>query len=128
MKALFLLSVALIAFQSVYCPPPIKTSTQAPTIISNIIETTTQAPTTISTIKETTTQASPITTSEKPTSNGGGGGTVTVAPPSSETTSITEKTMSSTIPPTSRTFMEQITEYLSEFMQMIRVLFSMIGL
>ena len=116
MKVLFLLSVALIVFQSVYCPPPIKTSTQAPSTISTIIET-------------TPFEAPPITTSDKPSSNGGEGGTVTVAPPATETTSITEQSMSSTTPsPTSRAFMEQIIEYLSQFMQMIIVLFSMIGL
>ncbi len=127
MKLFFLLSVALIVFQSVYCPPPIKTSTQAPTTISTIIDTTTQAPPIISTIVDTTTQAPPITISDKPNSNGGGGGTVT-APPAPQTTSITKQTISSTTPPTRETFMEQILEYLSQFMQMIRALFSMIGL
>ena len=36
MKVLFLLVFPLIAFQSVFCPPPVKSSTQAPALTSTI--------------------------------------------------------------------------------------------
>ena len=72
MKASLIVCFALIAIQSVYCPPPIKTSTQS----SATTKLDTANPTTTTTTKietfsiETTTFTTPI-------SNGAGGGTIT---------------------------------------------------